>query len=251
LFQTDDFRVTNSTSEVSKFVFVECSCDPSQSLDEVKWVVGLAQREPRLQAIVAHAPVELGEALRPRLSALAEFSLVKGARRLLQGESDPEFCLRPNFIAGVSLLAEVGYTFDLCIRHEQLPGITELVRRCPQVQFVLDHAGKPGIRARTFQPWARDLEELAKQPNVSCKISGLTTEAEIASWRPDDLKPYLDHVLTCFGFDRVLYGGDWPVALLATTYQRWLETVQAAVSTASSREQRQLFHDNAAIFYHV
>ena len=126
----------------------------------------------------------------------------------------------------MKLLAEFGFTFDLCIRHDQLPMAAELVRRVPQVTFVLDHFGKPDVRGKKTEPWAVNLKALAALPNVVCKISGLTTEADWKNWQPDDLKFYFETALECFGFDRILFGGDWPVATLATSYDRWLETVQ-------------------------
>jgi len=250
-FLPEDFRVASATANVAKLVFVECGCDSLQGYQEMKWVEELAQHEPRLKAIVVHASLEQGCLARRQLESLVRSPLVRGVRRLLQSESDPEFCLRPGFVAGVQLLGGFGLSFDLCIRHEQLPSVTELARRCPQVCMVLDHLGKPGIKKREFQPWAQHFKELAALPNVWCKISGLTTEADITSWKPEDLRPYLEHAFECFGFDRVMFGGDWPVSTLATSYERWLETVSAAAASASEAERRQLFQENAERFYRV
>ena len=152
--------------------------------------------------------------------------LVKGVRRSLQGERDPGFCLRPEFVAGVMLLADWDFTFDLCLRHDQLAAATELARGVPQVTFVLDHFGKPDVRGKNPKPWAMDLNTLVALPNVVCKISGLTTEADWNNWKPVDLKIYFEQALELFGFDRVLFGSDWPAATLATSYERWIETVQ-------------------------
>ena len=169
----------------------------------------------------------------------------------MQGERDLEFCLLPDFVTGVELLAEFGFTFDLCVRHEQLRSVAELVRRVPQVTFVLDHFGKPDVRSKQAGPWATDLKALAALPNVVCKISGLTTEADWNHWQPADLKFYFGWTLECFGFDRVLFGGDWPVATLATSYERWVETVQDFVSFASDADQIKLFQTNAERIYRV
>lgn len=246
-----DFAAASANANVGKIIFVESGCEPAQSLAEVNWVSQLAKDEPRLKAIIAHAPLEKGESARDELDALASLPLVKGVRRNLQSERDADFLLRPDFIAGVKLLAGSNFTFDICIRHDQLAATAELVRRVPQVTFVLDHFGKPDVRGKTKEPWAKDLSALASLPNVVCKISGLVTEADWCHWQPADLKFYFDWTLKCFGFDRILFGGDWPVATLATSYERWLETVRAFVSPASEADQTKLFQTNAERIYHV
>jgi L-fuconolactonase len=195
--------------------------------------------------------LELGEAARAKLEQLAKHPLVKGIRRNLQGEPDSEFCLQPGFIGGVKMLAEFGFTFDLCVRHEQLRSVIELVQLVPEVNFILDHFGKPDVRGKKNGPWAADLKVLAAMPNVVCKISGLATEAHWEHWQPDDLKFYFDHAWECFGFRRLLFGGDWPVATLATDYDRWLATVQELFSFATEAEQVQLFQTNAERIYRV
>ena len=240
-----------ATANVGKMIFVESGCAATQSPAEVAWAAGLKKIEPRLSGIIAHAPLEHGATVHAELQALAAEPLVKGVRRLLQGETDENFCLQPQFLAGVKLLAEFGFTFDLCIRSNQLHSVTELVQHVPQVCFILDHCGKPGIARGERQPWAADLRMLAAQPNVVCKLSGLTTEADHARWQPDDLKFYVERTLEYFGFDRVLFGGDWPVSTLATSYERWVETVRQFVSSAADAERIKLFQTNAERIYHV
>jgi L-fuconolactonase len=250
-FLPEDYRAASAEAPPAKFVVVECGCDSALSSGEVRWVSELARIEPRLRGIIAHAPLERGMAVRDQLVELAKDPLVKGVRRLLQGETAAEFCLQPEFVAGVRLLAEFDFTFDVCIRHEQLPAVTELARRCPEVTFVLDHLGKPPVRSRVLDPWRAQFTALAAQPNVACKISGLTTEANRQDWRPGHLRPYLAHALANFGFRRVLFGSDWPVCTLAATWERWLETVQAAVSSVSDAERHQFFQTNAERIYDV
>ena len=155
------------------------------------------------------------------------------------------------YTTGVKSLAEFNFTFDLCIRHEQLFAVGELVRRAQEVQFVLDHFGKPPVRAGKIEPWAADLKSLAALPNVSCKISGLATEADWKNWRREDLKPYFGAALENFGFDRVLFGGDWPVCTLATDYEQWLETAGHFVASASAAQQTKIFQTNAERIYRV
>ena len=211
----------------------------------------LAKHESRLKGIVAHASLEHGGEARTELEILASRSLVKGVRRNLQSEPDPEFCLRPKFLAGVRLLAGFGFTFDLCLRHEQLSQATELAHRVPEVTFVLDHLGKPDVRGKRIQPWANDLKALAAQPNVVAKVSGLTTEADWRNWQPSDFKPYLDHALENFGPQRLIFGSDWPVMTLATDYQRWVETVQTSIPILKPTDWVKLFQNNAERIYRV
>jgi L-fuconolactonase len=250
-FLPADFAAASADSNVSKIIFVEGGCEPSHGLTEVGWACVLANDEPRLKGIVAHASLEKGESVCAELGALTSCPLVKGVRRNLQGERDADFCLRPEFLAGARLLAAFGFTFDLCIQHDQLRAVAELARRAPEVNFVLDHLGKPDVRGKKTGPWTADLKALAALPNVYCKISGLTTEADWGNWRPVDLKFYFDWALECFGFDRVLFGGDWPVATLATGYQRWLDTVRDFLSFAPSTSQIKLFQTNAERIYRV
>jgi L-fuconolactonase len=189
---------------------------------------------------------------RAYLDALVAMSpLVKGVRRLIQGELDPEFCLRPRFVRGVQLLAEYGLSFDLCITHEQLPSVIRLVEQCPDAAFVLDHIGKPDIKDHLLDPWRERIATLAEHPNVMCKLSGMVTEADHAAWTPDDLAPYVAHVLAAFGEDRVMFGGDWPVAFQATTYPRWVATLDDLTATLSPGAKRKLWAENAPRFYRL
>lgn len=236
---------------IERIVFVECDVAPGRNLDEARWVAGLAEADPRIAGIVAHAPLHLGRDAERDLVELAKIPLVKGVRRLIQNEPDPGFCARPEFIAGVKLLPAYGFTFDICIFHHQLPAAIELVRRCPEVEFVLDHIAKPPIRAGQTEPWAAQLRTLAGFPNVTCKISGVATEADHAAWSEAQLRPYIDHALACFGPDRVMYGGDWPVSDLAIAYPRWVELVAAAVAAWSEADRRKLWRDTAIRVYRI
>jgi L-fuconolactonase len=246
----EDFADATASTGISKFIFVECGCEPAQSLQEVDWMAGLAETHPQLKGIIAHAPLERGKAILADLESLAGRPLVKGVRRNLQAENN-DFFKRPALVEGLKLLPGFNFTFDLCIRADQLPAASELVRSVPQVTFVLDHFGKPPVRDKSFEPWARNLRALAGAPNVVCKISGLTTEANWVEWQRADLEPYFDHALACFGLHRVMFGSDWPVATLATTYQRWIETVLDLFSFANERERAQLFQTNAERIYRV
>jgi len=250
-FLPEDYSNATKNSEVAKIVFVEAGCAASQNVGEVDWICELASREPRLKGIVAHARLEFGARVNPELTALAKKSLVKGVRRNLQGEGDPNFCLQPDFIRGVHLLPQFGFTFDLCLGHQQLSAVTELVRRCPEVDFVLDHCAKPAIRDRQLDPWRQQLRELSESPNVLCKLSGLVTEANPMRCRAEELQPYVRHALDCFGFDRVLFGSDWPVCQLATSFASWLAALKTILANETEANLTRLFRTNAEKIYRV
>jgi len=247
----DDYRRACGPVQVAKMVFIQCECDPAQFEDELAWVTEVAATDPRIRGIVPWAPLESGAAVEATLARLAANSLVKGVRRIIQFESDPAFCLRPEFVRGVQLLPKHGLTFDLCINHTQLANTLNLVRQCPEVRFIMDHIAKPDIKSGRLDPWRAEMRELAELPNVWCKISGLVTEADMEKWTPEDVQPYLDHVIACFGFDRVVFGGDWPVSTQATDYPRWVDTLDAALKGSSPDELHRLYVRNAESFYRV
>jgi len=231
-----------------RIVFVECG---APWLDEVRWVEQLAATEPRIAGIVAKCMVNEGDATLGHLAEFKKHPLVRGVRHLVQHEPDADFAARPEFIAGVRAVGAAGLSFDLCCFHHQLPAVIRLVRACPDTRFILDHFGKPGIRAGLLDPWRAHIAELASLPSVDCKLSGLVTEADHAAWTPAGLKPYVEHVLATFGPGRLLFGGDWPVAKLAAPYARWLDTARDLVSPLSADEQDAIFRRNALRVYRL
>jgi L-fuconolactonase len=237
--------------QIEALVWVEVGADPGQYLQEASFVDGLARKDVRIRALVAHAPLERGAAVTPDLEKLAAHGLTRGIRRLLQDEPDDAFCLLPGFVEGVRLLARFDLSFDICVYHRQLAGALELVRRCPEVRFVLDHAGKPGIRAGQIEPWRTQIAALAALPNVCCKLSGLITEADHANWTREQLRPYIDHVIESFGFERVMFGSDWPVAEETHRYGQWVDTVDQTLAGVPEGERRRVFRDNAIAFYRL
>lgn len=229
------------------FVFVEADRRPDEVLDEVDWVTSLADAGVPIVGIVAHAPLEQGRGVELLLRQLLERPLVVGVRRLLQDE--PAAVLAdPGLIEATRLLADHGLTSDLCVRMQQLPAVTRLVRACPDTSFVLDHLAKPAVVDGFSAEWARDIRELAGCPNVSCKLSGLATEAG-RGWGAQDILPYLGHVIDVFGPDRCLFGSDWPVALLNTSYQPWLDVVLEAIQELDASERAAVLGENAMRVY--
>jgi L-fuconolactonase len=247
------FREATAGVDVERFVFLQCGVDPAQYRQEAAWVTRLARDEPRIAAMVPFAPLEKGHGVRDELAELVQANpLTRGVRRLLQSEPDPAFCLRPDFVRGVQLLAEFDLHFELCLKgDEQMRHAVELVRRCPDVWFILDHIGKPRIAERVMEPWTDLIGELAALPNAWCKISGVVTEADVNAWAVDHIEPYIRRALDAFGPDRVVFGSDWPVVTLAASYKRWLEALDDIVSDLDSTTRRSLYHANAAAFYRL
>lgn len=250
-FLPADYREACGEHEVEKMVFLECDVGAAQHLKEADWVTSLVANESRISGIVAGASLEKGEAIRDALAELKKNPLVKGVRRITQGEDDRAFCLRPDFVKGVQLLPEYGFSFDICIMHEQLANTTRLVELCPDVSFILDHIAKPDIKNGMLDPWKEELQRLAACPNVVCKLSGLVTEGDHENWTREDLVPYIEHVVETFGFDRVLFGGDWPVVTLASPLHQWMDTVQEILRGVDESNLRKLFRENAESTYRL
>jgi L-fuconolactonase len=247
----DDLAQCAKPYEIESFVFVEVDVDMPQYLDEADWVQSIAGRDKRLKGCVAALPLERGASIEPEIARIARLPVVRGVRRLIQNQPDPGFALQPGFAEAVKLLPKYRLSFDICIFHHQLANTLEFVRRCPEVSFVLDHIAKPGIKAGLKDPWRDHIREMAGLPNVVCKLSGVTTEADHAHWTRDQLRPYIDHVISCFGFERILYGGDWPVSELAGTYTSWLEVLDWATQGCTAQEKRKLFRDTAIRVYRL
>ncbi len=242
-FETPEFTLASTGLDVEGIVYVQVDATPAYGLLEARWA---AQQEP-VAGVVAFAPLEDGAVARTYLDELKRIGpRIRGVRRLIQGEQ-VDFAIQ--LIEGVRLLAEYGWTFDLCIHHPQLPAAIELVRASPETQFVLDHLGKPDIRDHLLEPWRTYISELAALPNVVCKLSGAVTEADHQAWAPQDLAPYVSHAFDAFGEDRVLFGSDWPVVTHAASYARWVETLQELTANLSPQAKHKLWGENARRVY--
>ena len=246
-FLPEDYRQAVGDVDIQGIVFVEVDRAPDQGLAEAQWVDSL---DAPVKGIVAFAPLERGNEARPALKALARIPKVKAIRRLIQTEG-AGFATQPRFIEGVRLLPEYNLSFDICIKYHQLPDTLTLVEQCPNVDFVLDHIGKPDIAAGEIEQWRENIGKLAKFENVACKLSGLVTEADHANWKPADLQPYVEHVLEVFGTDRLMFGSDFPVCTWACTFSRWFETLQDFLAPLSDQEKQAIYADNAVRIYEL
>jgi L-fuconolactonase len=248
-----DYNRLTAGVEIETIVFVEVDAAAGHHMAESDWVANLSKSEPRLKGMVASMPLEKGPAAVERdIERFANVPIARAVRRLIQGHADePGWCLRDPFVQAVQLLPKYNLSFDLCIFHPQMADVIALAKRCSNVRFVLDHIGKPGIKAGLMEPWRAQMKELAGLPNVWCKISGVVTEADHATWTEAQVMPYVTHAIECFGFERAMFGGDWPVSELATTYKRWVDVVDAVVAKASTDEKRKLFRGTGKAFYRV
>jgi L-fuconolactonase len=246
-----DFDEARAQVNVDTIVFAEVAVDPGLHLQEAAFVQELADRDSRLKGIIAHAPLEKGLAVEADLAALKATRNVRGIRRLIETERNPAFCLEPPFLEALRLMPKYGFTFDICVKHWAMTYALELVRRCPDVNFVLDHIGKPDIKNGLHEPWFSQIRELARAPNVVVKISGVISEADHQHWTADQVKPYVAHVIETFGFSRVMYGSDWTVSELTHRYPQWVEIVDDIVKGASEAERRQLYRETAIRTYRL
>ena len=176
---------------------------------------------------------------------------LKGFRHIVQAEPDNNFMLNEKFQNGISRLKHFNFTYDILVFPHQLPAAIELSEKHPEQKFILDHIAKPFIKKNEIEPWASEIRELARNKNVFCKISGIVTEADHKNWKPEDIYPYLDVVFESFGYDRLLFGSDWPVCLLAGTYKQVINLIEEYTRNISPEEKEKIFGMNARLFYNI
>jgi L-fuconolactonase len=237
-----------ANATVDGVIVVEANCEPSEAMAEVDFIDRLAAQEPRVLATIAYVDLLDERSRSETLRRLAQRERVVGVRHNIQGQP-ADFCLAPAFVRGVNDVAAHGLTFDLCVTADQLDEAIELVRRCPDTLFILDHCGKPAIRDDAFSSWAAALERLAALERVSCKLSGLLTEARPDQRDVDAIRPYAEHAHACFGMDRLLFGSDWPVSTVAGGEALWRDIVAEITSAWSSNDRQAFYSDNAIRLY--
>lgn len=219
-----------------------------QSLAESDWLLGLADADDRIKGVVGWVDLR-NPAVENDLVRLARHPKFVGVRHVAQDEPDDRFLVGSAFVEGIGRLRAFDLAYDLLIYPRQLPAAIELVQRFPEQPFVLDHLAKPCIKDGAFQPWRDQVRELAKSPNVMCKVSGIITEADHAAWRTTDLRPYLDVVFEEFTPARLMWGSDWPVCLFAGSYREVYELVDRYAAQLTNAERTAVFGQNCARFY--
>lgn len=221
-----------------------------QTVAESRWLLHLSDRHSIIKAVVGWVDLRAGDVAR-HLESLAFHPKFRGVRHVVQDEPDVDFMLGAEFQRGIGQLRAFGLTYDLLIYPQQLPAAIELVRRFPEQPFVLDHIAKPRIKDGTLSPWSEQISELAHAPNVWCKVSGMVTEADHQRWQARDFAPFLEVVFDAFGEDRLMFGSDWPVCLLAGSYAQVFDLADQATQQSSAAAREKFFGGNAARFYGI
>jgi L-fuconolactonase len=219
----------------------------SQSEAETMFLVNLARSYDIVKGVVGWVDLQ-ADSLPERLTHLSQHKMIKGYRHVAQGEPD-DFLMRPAVVEGIRQLAEFGLTYDILIYPSQLKAALHLVRAVPEVSFVIDHLAKPYIKKGDISRWSNFMTEIAKHPNVSCKLSGMVTEADWQNWSKKDFFPYLDVVFRIFGPDRLLFGSDWPVCLVAANYTQVKTLIDEYVDPWGEEVRAKVFGANAVAFY--
>jgi len=226
------------------------SVQARQSMQETAWLLELAERYDFIRGVVGWVDLR-ADGVSDDLSQLASRRKFKAVRHVVQDEPDEEYLARPEFNRGVSALQRHSLAYDILIFERQLPQAIAFVDRHPGQVFVLDHLAKPSIRAGEIDIWARHLAELGRRPNVYAKVSGLVTEANPRTWTPEQLRPYFERALDVFGPRRLMFGTDWPVCLVGSTYRKWYDTVVQWVARLSPSEQARIFGETAVEAYRL
>jgi L-fuconolactonase len=245
-----DFLPGDLAAELNENKVQGCvAVQASQTEEETDWLILLAAKNDFIQGIVGWVDLR-SDKIEERLRHYMQFRKVKGFRHVLQGE-EPSFMLQKDFLNGISKLDEFGFAYDILIYPHQLEAALRLVEQFPQQRFVVDHVAKPYIRDGKIDEWKTGMEQIAQHSNVYCKISGMVTEADWKNWTAEQLRPYFDVVVNSFGIDRIMYGSDWPVCLVASSYRRWLQTVKDYFGSYSEEDQKKVFSSNATKFYNL
>jgi L-fuconolactonase len=220
-----------------------------QSEAETTFLLDFAHKNDFVKGVVGWVDL-LADNVEERLAHFAPDKDLKGIRHIVQSEPD-DFMLRKDFQHGISKLHQFGLVYDILVFPTQLPASIALAEKFPDQPFVLDHIAKPYIKDKKIDGWEKDIRELARFPHVQCKVSGMVTEADWANWKKEDFTPYLDVIFDAFGTERIMYGSDWPVCLVAAEYQQALSILEDYISDFSEVDKAKVMGENAAKFYNL
>jgi L-fuconolactonase len=220
-----------------------------QMLEETRWLLELAEKNPFILGVVGWVDLRSPQ-LRADLESFAGNPKLVGIRHIVQSEPD-DFLLQPDFLRGFSILEEFDLAYDILIYPKHLPKAVEFVRRLPRQRFVLDHLAKPPIKSGAVDVWARGMRGLASFPNVFAKVSGLVTEADWQTWKPEDIRPYLDVAFECFGPSRLMIGSDWPVCTVTASYSRVVNLAKDYLAGYAAADREAVLGGNAAKFWRL
>jgi len=231
---------------VARTVLVQAS----NSVEETRWMLGLADAHPFIAGVVGWVDLT-GPEVGRQLDELTAHPKFKGVRHLVESEPADDWLARPDVLRALGVLASYGVSYDLLVHTRHLGHVKTVAEKCPGLSLVVDHMAKPPVARGEVEEWARELKGVAAYPNVRCKLSGLVTEADVTSWRAEDLRPFVERALEFFGPERLMFGSDWPVCLLAASYGQVLESFQSLLSGLSDEERGRIFARNAAEFYRL
>lgn len=245
-FLPDDLKPELERSGFGGSVLVQAR----QTLEETRWLLELAENSPVIRGVVGWVDL-CSVDVRSQLAALAQNPKLVGVRHVVQAEPDDRFLLREDFLKGITMLEEFDLAYDILIYTRHLPVACEFVERFPRQRFVLDHMAKPPIKSGEIDLWAREIRRLASFPNVLCKLSGLVTEADWRHWKPEQIAPYLDVAFECFGPERLMIGSDWPVCLVAASYERAVDVARDYLDRFPPSVREAVLGSNAQRFYRL
>jgi L-fuconolactonase len=243
-FLIDDFRVVTAEVGVTGTIAVEAE----RTIEETTWLSQVAASNDLICGVVGWAPLTSPTGM-SEVERIASLPKMKAIRHPLHDEPDDQFVLRDDFNRGIAALKRFNLRYDILIFEKHLPQTIQFVDRHPDQIFILDHVAKPRIRDRVLSPWNENIRELARRANVYCKVSGMVTEAEWDTWSEEDLFPYIETVVEAFSPKRMMFGSDWPVVNLASSYRRWIDTVRTAIAQLSTTEREWIFGRTAIEAY--
>lgn len=245
-FLAKDLKREFDLNDISGSVAVQAD----QSEVETQFLLKLATENDFIKGVVGWVDLRSSN-IRERLEFFSSYNKLKGFRHIVQDEPDPEFMMKESFLNGISALSEYNFTYDILVFPKQLEATLKLVRKFPEINFVIDHISKPYIKSGQINEWKRFMLEIGKHQNVYCKISGMVTEADWVKWQYQDFIPYLDIIFQAFGARRIMFGSDFPVCLLAASYSEVKEIVDKYLNQFSKEERKLIWSENAKRFYNL
>lgn len=248
-FSLEDLKSEIAGSEIEKTIL----CQTARNLAETKYFLHIAAADSTVAGVIGWLDLDSKKASEQieEYSQVTGYEFLVGFREMAQDISDPNFLARPTVVKNVQMLGKLGFTYDLLIKEPQMDAAIQLVKLASETQFVIDHLGKPQIADKKIDAWKKNIETLASFPNTVCKVSGMVTESHWTSWELEDFEPYFDVVLRAFGPSRLMFGSDWPVALLSATYSQVVNLAEKLTHSFSTSENDSFWKETAVQTYSI
>ena len=245
-FLPAELKKIYSTNKIDGCIAVQAD----QSMEETDFLLELAEKNNFIKGVVGWIDPSSVK-FRETLNSYDSNTALKGFRNIIQGEDDDRYFKNALFLQGFSLLQETRFSYDVLIYHHQLPSAIRFTERFPDQRFMIDHCAKPPIKQASIKKWKSDIKTIAENPNMYCKLSGLVTEADWSKWNYQQISPYLEIAGEYFGTERICFGSDWPVCLLAARYEKVLEIINTFCQQVSPPERENIWSGNAMNFYQL